>query len=306
MLADIVPSAYLSTMTTLESTGHGRELGARLRWWRERAGFNGTEMAARLCWTASTLSRVESGKRPVSQLEVAKYTAICGVYGQEQDELIALAAEPIDYRVKTHGGRIPDEFQPLMFHESAATKIESFQPIYIPGITQTEDYARAVFTEGRVISPDKIEEYVRIRKARADVLTRFSPAMCTFWVHENALRAQVGGPKVMAEQLLYLLFLDSRPQCSIRVVPVSAGVLGMAAGSFQIFSYRDGKPLVCIQHVNTSEFLESKEELAEHRSVLRQLASVALDESRSRDFIVSVVSDFERQGAARHEGAELA
>ncbi len=137
--------------------------------------------------------------------------------------------------------------------------------------------------------------------ARRNVLTRLNPVRCTFYVHENALRAPVGSSCVMYEQMLHLLFMSSRPQCSIRVVPTAAGPLGMAAGSFQIFTYREGAPLVCVQHEATSEFLESRDELACHRNVLRRVTRVALDDTRSRDFIARVASDFERQGVAGHD-----
>jgi transcriptional regulator with XRE-family HTH domain len=289
-------------MNDTTSTARRRELGAELRRIREQQGFNGLDMAHRLRWTPSMVSRAETGKRPMTQLEVATYTGLCGVAGPQQEALLELAVEPDDYRIKPHG-RIPDKLQALIFHESAALEIESFQPIYIPGIAQTEEYARAVFEDAGIIEPREIDNCVLIRKSRRIVITRPDPAQCTFYVHENALRAPVGGPRVMHEQMLHLLFLDNRPQCSIRVVPVAAGGLGMAAGSFQIFSYAEGTPLVCVQHEATSEFLESPDELACHRNVLRRVASVALDETQSREFIAWMASDYERRGVARHDEA---
>jgi transcriptional regulator with XRE-family HTH domain len=288
-------------MTDFTSTARRRELGAELRQLREQRGYNGLDMANRLSWTATTLSRAETGKRGMSQLEVATYTAMCGVAGKRLDELLDLAAEPDDYRLKPHAGRIPDALQTLIFHETTAHEIVSFQSTYIPGITQTEDYARALFWESGLEQPEDIEECVRNRMDRRIVLTRWNPAQCMLYVHENALRAPVGGPQVMYEQMLHLLFVDSRQQCSIRVIPVSAGGRGMAAGAFLIFGYPEGSPVVCVQHETTSEFLESEEDLAGYRTVLNRVASVALDEAQSREFIVQMASDYERQGAARHD-----
>jgi hypothetical protein len=75
----------------------------------------------------------------------------------------------------------------------------------------------------------------------------------------------------------------------------------MVAGSFHIFGYPEGLPVVCVQHETTSEFLESKDELTGYRTVLKRVASVALDDAQSREFISQMASDYERQGAATHE-----
>lgn len=129
-------------MSELTSTGRRRELGSDLRHLREHRGFNGTEMASRLKWTSTMLSRAETSKRPMTEIEVATYTGVCGVTGAEQDVLLDLAREPDDYRLKPHLGQLPDQLRSLIFHEATASRIESYQPIFIPGVTQTEGYAR--------------------------------------------------------------------------------------------------------------------------------------------------------------------
>jgi hypothetical protein len=234
----------------------------------------------------------------MTRIEVATYTALCGIAGPRLAEMLSLADEPDDNRLKPHGGRVPDELRTLMFHEQTANEITSFQPIYIPGVAQTEDYARALFAEGGIINPADIENYVQLRVSRRDVITRVNPAQGVFYIHENTLRAPIGDPQVMYEQMLHLLFLGTRPQCSIRVVPVAAGGRGMAAGSFQVFGYPEGAPVVCLQHETTSEFLENGKHLASYRKLLQRVASVALDEARSRELIALVASDYERLGAA--------
>jgi transcriptional regulator with XRE-family HTH domain len=283
-------------MTETVSTGRRRELGAELRRIREQRGYKGYDMASRLGWTTSTVSRVETGKRSLTQVEVATYTALCGVVGEELDELLELAKEPDSYRIKPHGGRLSDELRTLIFHESTATDIETVEPIYIPGLAQTPDYARALFEEGGATDKAQIEEWVRIRMERRSLLSGWSPPQCVFYVHENALRAQIGSPSVMNEQLLHLLFLGSRPHCSVRVVPISAGARGLPAGSFHIFRYAEDRPVACVQHEATSEFLEDRIEMATYRRILNRVASVALDEGQSREFLALAASDHERLG----------
>lgn len=268
---------------------------------RESRDVNGIEMAARLRWTSTMLSRTESGKRAMTEIEVATYTGLCGVAGEEQEELLALASEPDDYRLKRHAG-LPDELRTLIFFESTASVIENYEPIFIPGLIQTEDYARAIFHEHGHDDPTVVETGVRNRMSRHDVLTRYQPARCTFLVHENALRMTVGGPQVMLEQLLHILFICDRPQCSIRVIPASTGARGMAPGAFQIFSYAEDPPVVYLDHQTTAEFLENGRDLLAYRSLLNRLATVALDEAQSRSMIAWAASELE-QGAAHDVGA---
>src|SRR5215470_2780044 len=97
-------------MTEMMSTARRRELGAAMRLHRQRRGLSGLDMAERLEWTPTMLSRAETGKRPVSKLEVLKYTTLCGVNAATQQKLLKLAEEPDDYRIKPHDG-LPDELQ---------------------------------------------------------------------------------------------------------------------------------------------------------------------------------------------------
>ncbi len=96
-------------MSDYVSTARRRELGAALRRIRERRGLNGQDMATRLGWAPSMVSRVETGKRPMTLVEVATYTGLCNVAGEEQVELLSLAIEPDDYRIKPHDGEMPDD-----------------------------------------------------------------------------------------------------------------------------------------------------------------------------------------------------
>lgn len=247
------------------------------------------------------LSRAETGKRSMTTIEVATYTAVCGVTGEAQDELIALAEEPDYCRLKRHADEIPDALRTLIFHESTASAIESVQPLYLPGITQTPEYARALFEMGGKFDPAVIESRVATRMGRREVLTRHDPAQCSLYIHEYALRTMVGSPKVMCEQLLHLIFAGTHAQCAIRVVPASAGAHGVSMSSFQIFHYPEGPPVVYVQNETTCEFLENGQDLLAYQAVLNRVASVALTDAQSSQMIEALAGDYERQGATQHE-----
>jgi hypothetical protein len=230
---------------------------------------------------------------------------MCGAGDDVLQDLLELVNEPDDFRLQRHQGRISDQLRTLIFHESTATQIHSYQPTYIPGVAQTADYARAVFEASDIFEPSQIEGRVQIRTGRAAlVLDRPKPALCKYYIHEAALRVPIGGPRVMHEQLLHLLFLGNRAECAIRVVPMSAGARGMVDGSFQIFDYKEDPPLVFLQHETTSEFLENDEEVASYRRILQRVASVALDGPQTREFLAQVASDLERQEEARHDARD--
>jgi transcriptional regulator with XRE-family HTH domain len=293
-------------MSELQSTGRRREVGAALKRIREGRGLPAYRLAEKLDWTPSHISRSEAGKRKVTDVDAGLYLGMCGVGNHEAQELLKVINEPDDYRLQLHQGRIPDELRTLIFLESTATNIFTVEPIFIPGILQTANYARAVFQEYGWFEESQIEGRVQIRMSRAAVLDQPKPPMCVFYIHENALRAVVGDPRLMNEQLLHLLFLGDRRECAIRVIPASAGVRGMAAGSFHLFQYKEDPPVVCVQHETTSEFLENEDELASYRKRVSRVATVALDGAQSREFLADLASDFERQGEAQHDAGGLA
>jgi transcriptional regulator with XRE-family HTH domain len=293
-------------MSELQTTGRRREVGAALKRIRQDLGWPAYRLAERLDWTPSHISRSEAGKRRVTDVDVGYYLGMCGAPRGEVQEVLKTVNEPDEYRLQLHEGRLPDELRSLIFLESTATQIRSFQPVYIPGMLQTANYARALFLANGRIEPDRIDYLVQVRKARSGVLDRKKPPQCMFFVHEHALRSLVGDPCVMNEQLLHLLFMGNRPECAIRVVPVSAGAAGMVGCSFQIFGYKEDPPLVCLQNVTTSEFLENDEEVATYRNILNRVASVALDGAQSREWLAAMASEFERQGDVQGDTGGLA
>jgi transcriptional regulator with XRE-family HTH domain len=287
-------------MGDIQTTGRRREVGAELKRIRKQTNLPAYKVAANLGWTASHISRSEAGKRRVTDVDAGHYLGICGAGTEQLQELLKIVNEPDDYRLQVLQGRIPDEVRTLTFFESTAATIHSFEPIYIPGVAQTPDYARALLQELAADDPEQIEHLVRIRMKRGEVLAKSKPPRCMYFIHENALRMPIGGPRVMSEQLLHLLLLGNRPECAIRVVPVSAGARGAASGTFQIFGFKEDPAAVYLQHDTTSEFLETPEEVARCQGILKRIATVALDGPESREFLANLASDFERQGDVRH------
>jgi len=294
-------------MSELQTTGRRREVGAELRRIRQERDWPAYKLAERLRWTASHISRSEAGKRRVTDVDVGHYLGMCGAGDDVLQDLLELVSEPDDFRLQRHQGRIPDQLRTLIFHEATATEIRSFQPTFVPGVLQTADYARALLVESQLAELSRIDDLVQVRMDRSDlVIKRPKPPKCLFLVHENALRMPVGGPRVMQEQLLHMLFLGNRVECAIRVVPASAGGTDAASCSFQLFGYKDDPPMVYLQNETTSEFLENDEEVTRYRRILKRVDTVALDGAQSRERLAQVASEYERQKEAQHDPGRLA
>jgi len=285
-------------MSEIQTTGRRREVGAELKRIRMQTNQPAYKVAGRLGWTPSHISRSEAGKRRVTDVDAGHYLGICDAPDDELQRLLKIVNEPYDYRLQKHDGYIPDPLRTLIFLESTANQLRSFEPVYIPGITQTADYARALLEEAGMEDPSLIEGSVKTRTGRSVVFTRPDPPKCMYFIHENALRMPSGSPRVMHEQILHLLFLGDNPACAIRVVPVSAGGRGVVCGGFQVFGFKEDPAVVSVHHATTTEFLETDEEVAFYRRSLNRVATVALDGAQSRQWLAELASSYERQGDA--------
>jgi transcriptional regulator with XRE-family HTH domain len=275
-------------------TVHGRELGAELRRRRQLAGYQGQELARRLGWSHSKLSRLETGSRLASEVDIAMYLVSIGVPRDEIDPLLDLAREALkDHHLTSHGEKLPDELKTLIFHEATAVAIESYELIAMPGLLQTEDYIRALLSYGKY-KGDSLEFRVQARVDRQSLLKRSNPPDCLFFLHENAVRTRVGSNAVMHEQFLHLVFLTNWRHCSIRVVPRSADGLGLASTSFHRMSYLEHSPVVEIDLEASSLFLDRTDDTNSYGEVLNRLDRVALDEEQSRRLFADLANEFDR------------
>jgi transcriptional regulator with XRE-family HTH domain len=288
-------SAYRVLMTSLrESTARTRELGAELRRVREEARYAGSELARKLGWSPSKVSRMETGDRNTSEVDTAIYAAFCGVGGEALEHLLDLARENNDdYRLQARGERLPDELRSLIVLETTAEIIVYYEPMVVPGLAQSEDYARALFRDGDMVPEEGIEPRVRVRMERQRLVRRRYPPMITFFVHENALRTPVGDDQIMHEQLLHLLLLCAAPPCRLRVVPSSVGAFA-GIGPFTWMAHKEHNPVIYAEHLTTSVFLEGREDILAYRRLLDRLNVLALDEGQSRESLASLASEYDR------------
>lgn len=254
--------------------------------------MSGREIAGKLGWSDSRVSRLMAGTRGGTEADVASFLAICGVTGKERERLLKLCKDQyVRSWFQQHGSRLPPQLQTLIDHEDKAVAIKMFQSTLIPGLLQTGSYARAVGEASRSISASEIDDLVSACLARKNLFSRNPPPKLTFFLHEFVLRLPVGGPDVMSDQLHELLRMAVRPYVTLQVVPAAVGAHAASAGHFQLMEFEDFKPVVYLDSETSSLFLELPEEIAAYRKVLTGLEEIALDEEQSKEVIRKLVVD---------------
>ncbi|MBV8539571.1 MAG: hypothetical protein JO364_16045 [Pseudonocardiales bacterium] len=138
-----------------------------------------------------------------------------------------------------------------------AVAISAFEAIFVPGLLQTAEYARAVISCDVDVPPAEVGEWVTARLARQILFSRERPARFTFYVHEFVLRLRVGGAAVMSDQLHHLLRMSVRSHVTSQVVPASLGAYAAMTGAFRLMEFAESKPVIYLESETSSLFLEN-------------------------------------------------
>ncbi|CRK60162.1 Putative DNA-binding protein [Alloactinosynnema sp. L-07] len=274
-----------------------RELGELLRTYREAAGLTMRELGERIGRNLTSLHRIETGVRgATSESEVVHYMAACGASPKDVLRAIDVCRETTEYRgywLSPHDRWMSDSLRSFIFHESRASKTVIYESELIPGLLQTEPYVRALFA--RVDMPDEGRTaLIQTRLARQHVMFRNNPAKFTFFIQERALKLEVGDYRIMAEQLLAMLFFADRWNISIRIVPAKARELALFGGPFQLLAYDRCPTLAYLDGPFGGVFLEEPKYVAPFLKLNRELAGIALDAGESRALIASLADEYDR------------
>lgn len=196
------------------------QVGLSLRNLRERAGVKPKEIAERLDWYATKVTRVEKGELTISAAEVEVLLTMLSVSdGKEANQLRELAREA---RRRDQPAKVPDWAATYVALEGAATEIKTYDPELIHGTLQTEDYARAILSDPLDDSRD-IEPAIRERMTRGSrVIDGTGPSLWCV-LGEAVLYREVGSREMLREQLEYLRMAARRPNITIQIMPFSAG-----------------------------------------------------------------------------------
>ena len=277
-------------MTTPSPTVRRKRLTVELRRLREQAGLTCEDVGRRLECSGTRISRIETGRIGVRPGDVRELLEIYGVTGAEADSLVQLAR---DARRKgwwhAFSEVLPPWFEAYVGLESDAAGLHDFQPSVVPGLLQTEDYARAVLRGApHPGGSEQIDLQVALRMRRQAVLDRASPPQVQVMLSEGVLRAQVGGPAVMRAQLLRLADLAARPGLTLQVLPLQAAAHAQAVSPFTMLEFADpaDPTVVYLEHLTGSLLLEDPDEVQRYQAMFDHLRAEALAPGPSADLIV--------------------
>jgi transcriptional regulator with XRE-family HTH domain len=279
-----------------------RRLAAELRRLRELADLTGEDVAERLGWSASKVSRIELYRTGVKTADLTKLLDLYGVTGTHQAELLALATEP---RRKgwweAYSDALPEEYSAYIVMEAEAESLEVWAPQLVYGLLQTPDYARAVIEAhmGSTVGlpPGKIRQRVQTRIERQQMITGERRLPVTVVLDQSVLLRQVGDERIMREQLQHLIEMSERPNVSLRVLPL-VGSHPIGTGGFVLMHFApvpglsQSTDVIYIEQLGkTALYVEDEDEVFDYRLALTRITERSLSPDESRNLIAKVARE---------------
>ncbi len=284
-------------MAAHSPTMRRRRLAAELLRLREAAGLTQEEVAGRLEWDPSKLSRIENRQVGIIARDLRKLLDMYGVTDGEQREGYFAMAREGKQRAwwQSYGDVIPSEYGTLIGLETEAVTISSYGQELVPGLLQTADYARAVIRAFRPDdTADEITRRVEVRLARQAVLARDDPPRLWAVISEAVVRRAVGGQAVMAAQLRALASERERSVVTVQVLPFSAGEHPAMAGSFVILDFPDPEPAaVYLENASSALYLERISDVQRYAGMFRFVQAAALGPKESRDMLIAAAHELD-------------
>lgn len=248
----------------------------------------------------SKISRMETGKRGLDPVDVASLLTLYRTDAKTRNELVQLAhgAKQPGW-VQRFGTGLPKELKSLINQEGDAVRIRNYETMYVPGLLQTGEYARAGMSKSKTIPAAEVEERVVARLGRQAILTREHPPALSVIIEEAILTRPTGGPMVMAGQLRHLVERASRPHIEVRVIPHELSSHAGTSGPFVIMDFAAATPIVHLENETTSQSQEDLDEIATYNRIYASLVEDALSPVESVEFIARLARDY----AERSPGA---
>jgi transcriptional regulator with XRE-family HTH domain len=270
-----------------------RRLASELRRLRELADLTIDEVGEKLECSASKVSRIETGHVGVTPRDARDMLELYGIAGDEQEALVQLAREA---RKRGWWHAYNEVFTGTFVGlEADASSLRAFQALLVPGLLQTERYARAVI---RAMRPDaeevEVKRRVAARMARQELLTDASPPEYWAVIDEAVLHRVVDSPEVMAEQLYRMLTVAKMPHVTIQVVPFGAGAHPGMEGPFLILGFPEqaDPDVVYVDSTSTGLYLEMPPDVRRYALMFDHLRAAALKPDDTLELIAEAAGRF--------------
>ncbi|WP_328594763.1 helix-turn-helix domain-containing protein [Actinomadura macrotermitis] len=264
-----------------------RRLASRLFKLREAQGLSREDVAERTGINPATLYRIEKARGRPQARTLQALLALYEVEPAERVQLLQLLKDAGRRGwLQAYENELPEEYSAYIEFEDQAREVWNYESLYIPGLLQTEEYARAVIPGGMpALSPDEVEQRVAVRMERQGVLRRPSPLHLWAICDEAALHRVVGGVQVTREQLLHLVEMAKLPNVTLQVIPFDAGAHPGMPGSFVVMNFPADPSVVYIDSMAGDLFLEEEAEVRRYSGIYEHLRAVALSPAVSVDLV---------------------
>jgi transcriptional regulator with XRE-family HTH domain len=270
-------------------------LGSKLRRLREASGVTREAAGYVIRGSSSKISRLELGRVSFKERDVADLLALYGVTDeQEREAFFALARQanaPGWWR--QYGDVLPTWFEAYLGLEQAASVIRTYEPHLMPGLLQTEDYARTVIQLRHLQAPtNDVERRVALRMARQQFLTQ--PGAPNLWValDESALRRPLGSRAIQRAQLQHLIEMAQRPNITLQIVPFHVGGPAAVGGPFTILRFAEpGVPdVVYLEHLASACYLDKERDTVGYLALMDSLCIEAVSPDASISFLRRIIA----------------
>jgi transcriptional regulator with XRE-family HTH domain len=268
-----------------------RRLAYELR--RLRGRRKGNEVATGLGWSASKISRFELGRSSLPIDEVEKLLDFYGVGGSERSQLLALARDATRRGWwEDYADALPEEYQEFIGLEAEAASISEWQVEIVPGLLQTEEYARQVllgYQSVIPIAPGVVERRVQVRMHRQAMLTATVPTRLSVVLDESVLLRRLGKNGMMRAQLQHLAKVADQPNVDLRVLPLDNNRVVMA-NSFALLRFDDAMlhDVVSTESIRSELYFESENDTYPFRLFFESLTASALPPAESQEVILRI------------------
>jgi transcriptional regulator with XRE-family HTH domain len=273
-------------------------MAAELRRLRTDAQLSRDDVEERTGVNEGTLYRVETAR---SKPQRRTLVALLDLYQADdalRQDLFAIARTADDQGwLRPYHSELPEDYAAYISFEAEATRIRNCQSLFVPGLLQTEDYARAVI-RGTLPTATQtaVEQRVQARIERQERVSGESPFELWAIMDEAAIRRLVGGPAVMHSQLAHLLKASDQPNVTIQVIPYDAGAHPGMPGSFVYMEFGEPNPdLVYVDTLAGDLFLETDTDLALYAFIFDHLRAAALSLARTAELISSLTREIEKR-----------
>ncbi|MGH3823323.1 MAG: helix-turn-helix domain-containing protein [Pseudonocardiaceae bacterium] len=255
-------------------------LGSKLRQLREAGGITREAAGYEIRASSAKIGRLELGRVASKERDVADLLTLYGVTDAKERETFLTLARQANSPGWWHeyGDVLPNWFETYLGLEQAASVIRTYEVQFVPGLLQTEDYARAITQMRHVhVSAQEVERRVALRMARQELLTQ--PGAPDLWVtlDEAVLRRPLGDRAFQRAQLLHLIEMAQLTNVSLQVVPFGVGGRGAAGGPFTIlrFSEPDLPDVVYLEHLTNALYMDKKRDTVEYLAIMDNLCTQA-------------------------------